>query len=246
MRVLYSHSESEAEVDVEDEEEEEEEDGDVNDENGSTVTVEGLGGQVLKAWNKRRTKLEHEYAVAGWALSVLPEVRADALERITGEHRDMIESVVLRLHVPPCPNKNPKIRGMTDEEITDLFWEEYKLFTHKMGPYNKESRWNSPDVKAGRSHCWHEKYSLPYTVVLGFVGCRVTSKCLGIGAAERSWGDVKTIKSGNRSHISAASVEKRAILYTTARVNEARIQRKLMEKIDAEGPNTMFGDDDLK
>ena len=52
--------------------------------------------------------------------------------------------------------------------------------------------------------------------------------------------------SGNRSHISAASVEKRAILYTTARVNEARIQRKLMEKIDAEGPNTMFGDDDLK
>jgi hypothetical protein len=121
MCVLYSHSESEAGVDVEDEEEEEEEDGDGNDENGSTITDEGLGEQVLKAWNKRRTKLEHEYAVAGWALSVLPEVRADALERITGEHRDMIESVVLRLHVPPCPNKNPKIRGMTDEEITDLF-----------------------------------------------------------------------------------------------------------------------------
>ena len=40
------------------------------------------------------------------------------------------------------------------------------------------------------------KYSLPFTKVLGFVACRVTSKVLGIGAADRSWGDVKTIKFG--------------------------------------------------
>ena len=43
---------------------------------------------------------------------------------------------------------------------------------------------------------WHQKYSLPFTNVLGFVACRVTSKVLGIGAAECSWGDVNTIKSG--------------------------------------------------
>ena len=44
-----------------------------------------------------------------------------------------------------------------------------------------------------------KKYSLPSTKVLGFVSCRVTSKIIGIGYSERSWGDVKTIKSGNRS-----------------------------------------------
>ena len=42
-------------------------------------------------------------------------------------------------------------------------------------------------------HLWHKKYSLPSTKVLGFVAFRVTSKILGIGSAERSWGYVKTI-----------------------------------------------------
>ena len=44
--------------------------------------------------------------------------------------------------------------------------------------------------------CGIKKDSLPFTKVLGFVVCRVTSNFLGIGASERSWGDVKTIKSG--------------------------------------------------
>ena len=37
------------------------------------------------------------------------------------------------------------------------------------------------------------------TKVLVFVACRVTLKILGIGAAECSWGDVKTIKYGKIS-----------------------------------------------
>ena len=46
-------------------------------------------------------------------------------------------------------------------------------------------------------------YILPFTRVLGFVACKVTSKVLGIVAEERSWGDVKTIKSGKISDISS-------------------------------------------
>ena len=41
---------------------------------------------------------------------------------------------------------------------------------------------------------WHQKYSLSCTKVLGFAVCRVTSKVLGIGVAERSWGNINTIK----------------------------------------------------
>ena len=60
----------------------------------------------------------------------------------------------------------------------------------------------------------HQKYSLSWTKVLGFVACRVTSKVLGIGEAERSWGDIKTIKSGKISAIISDVSEKQSIIYT--------------------------------
>ena len=46
------------------------------------------------------------------------------------------------------------------------------------------------------SICGIKNIHFLFTKVLGFVACRVTSKVLGIGAAESSWGDVKTIKYG--------------------------------------------------
>ena len=58
-------------------------------------------------------------------------------------------------------------------------------------------------------HLAREIFFLPYTKVLGYVACRVSSKCLGIGSADRSWEDTKHIKSGKRSHMSAASIEKK-------------------------------------
>jgi hypothetical protein len=50
-----------------------------------------------------------------------------------------------------------------------------------------------------------------------------------MGACERSWGDVKTIKTGKRVNISGASIEKRAILYTTACIEASHIRRKEFE-----------------
>ena len=72
---------------------------------------------------------------------------------------------------------------------------------------------------------WHQKYLLPFTKVLGFFACRVTSKVLGIGAAERSWGDIKTIKSGKRSVISSDVSEKHSIVYTSACIESTRIEQ---------------------
>ena len=71
--------------------------------------------------------------------------------------------------------------------------------------------------------------------MLGFVACRVTSKLCGIGPAERSWGGVKQIKTGQRSHLSGESTEKRSIIYILSKVEQARIYRNKMEKIDAIG-----------
>ena len=71
-------------------------------------------------------------------------------------------------------------------------------------------------------------------------------KVCGIGAAERSWGDVKQFKSGKRAHLGNATLEKRAVLFTSARINDARIRKEAMEKLDYVGTGRMFGDDDFK
>ncbi len=78
-------------------------------------------------------------------------------------------------------------------------------------------------VFEGCSHILHMFHSLPYTQVLGFVACKVTSKRLVSGAAERSLSEVKMIKDGKRSKLSGDSLEKHAILYTSAHLEEARI-----------------------
>ncbi len=42
----------------------------------------------------------------------------------------------------------------------------------------------------------------------------------GIGSGERAWSDVKQIKDGKRSNLGGNSLEKRAIFFTTAYLEE--------------------------
>ncbi len=199
-----------------------------------------LSEGILNSWRKRSSRLSHNYGVAGYALSVLPEIRAHSKVNLTGEHRILIEEVITRLHSPPCPNST--VASLSNDEIIDIFWAEYRDFVKEEGVF-KKGRFQLPDAINGNSHVWHETYSVPHTRVLGFVACRVCSKRLGIGAAERSWSDVKSIKCNKRSNLGGESLEKRAILYTTARLNEAKISRDVMGTVvSSEG----FGDDDLK
>jgi hypothetical protein len=91
-------------------------------------------------------------------------------------HRDAIEKVVSWLHMPPCPNPNPAVSSMSLPDIINTFWNEFKVFQNLTHPYHEPSRWATYDATKGNSYLWHEKYSIPYTSVLGFVACRVTSK----------------------------------------------------------------------
>ena len=51
----------------------------------------------------------------------------------------------------------------------------------------------------------------------------VTSKILGITSAERSWGDVKKIKSGKISAPGSDIYEKQSVVYKSACIEEASI-----------------------
>ncbi len=87
-------------------------------------------------------------------------------------------------------------------------------------------------------------HSLLFIKVLGFVTCQTTSKCLGIGSAERSWSDVKTIKNGKRVNIGGETLEKRAILYTSAKLEESQLLRNSTSSNDPD--YDVFGDDDIQ
>ena len=57
-----------------------------------------------------------------------------------------------------------------------------------------------------------------------FLACRVTSKVLGIGAYEHSWGDVYTTKCVKRYAIRSDLPEKQSIVYTSACIEKYRIE----------------------
>ena len=232
MAELGDSSDSEDEEDEEDEEE--------------NVTSNGLGDAIASAWHLRAKKLHHDYSITAWALSVYPEVYEDAKIRITGEHREAMERVVRKLFKYPYANHISSVKGMSEDEIVDTFWDEFKMFRNKTGVYDKPSRWNSQTAVKGKSHLWHEKYSRDYTKVLGVVACLSCSPNPGIGPCERNWGGVKGIKFGNRTLMGADSIKKRSIVYTTALVSAARDKRDSNERIDVTGANAMFCDDDDK
>jgi hypothetical protein len=155
-----------------------------------------FAGIIEWHWNHPKEKLEHEYAVTvtAWALCVMEDVRQDVQQQLNdghGKYRNAIERVVSRLHELPCANSHPDVPKMSKADIIDTFWDEFKVFCNKTEPFHQPAWWSISDVLNGRSHLWHEKYSVPYTKVLGYVACRVTSKLCGIGPADRCWSAVK-------------------------------------------------------
>ncbi len=181
--------------------------------------IMSFGRQVIWHWKKRKQCIKHKYAIAGWALCIMEDVQKDVQEQLTGMHRDAIEKVVSQLHVPPCPDTNPAVSSISLPNYIDSFWNELNAFQNCTHPYHEPSRWATYNVTKGNSYLWHEKYSIPYTSVLGFVVCRITSKLCGIGPAERSWGGVKQIKEGKRSHLSGELTEKRTILFVSLKIS---------------------------
>ena len=211
-------------------------------------TSSGLGSIILNKWKKRQSKLINDFSIAAWCLSVMKEVYDDCTSRITGEDRLALRRMVKKLHVAPCPNE--QVADLTLDEIEDLFVEEFDQFRSQTGIFADGStcggKWTSKDARDGKSHIWHQKWTLPYTKVLGWVGVRLCSKLLGIGQCERNWRDVSAVKGKRKGKPKAGKVEKKGILMTTALINTARIKQDARERIDCKGPNAMFGEEDLR
>lgn len=77
--------------------------------------------------------------------------------------------------------------------------------------YDKTHIWISAKKDELSAHLWHKYYSA-HTKVLQPLACRVCSKILGIGSAERSWKKVKKNKSGDRSRLSSLKAKMQATI----------------------------------
>ena len=107
----------------------------------------------------------------------------------------------------------------------DTFWADFEYFNAKTGVYlNRDHILNSMDIRNGLSHIWHKKNSLRFTKIIGRVSCILCSKILGIGLAERSWGDVKNIKKDMRAHLSAEVTKMQATIFGSNSAEKADLK----------------------
>ncbi len=123
---------------------------------------------VYMSWYHHSDQLEREYAITVWALLLVPEICNDVLESLTGDMMEKIETVIVKLHTPPC--LNTKVANESNLVIIDYFWKEFHHFQNQTVPFAKfKGRFSMPDNVNGNAFVWHQLYSLPYTKVLGFL-----------------------------------------------------------------------------
>ena len=199
--------------DVITEQEHDDEDSDEDDE--EEEEVQHLGEKLLAFWVKRREKLITPLSIAAWFCSPAPDIMADVEKYELGADRLAVESVIMKLYFP--------IRNEDLGVILQKFWREFDDFKTRRGmSYSRQFIWDSDEIKQGNCHRWHKLYSVPFTEVFGKVACRVCSKPLGCGLAERNWGNLKHLKSGQRSHLSAERVQKQSTIYGAACLERSR------------------------
>ena len=200
-----------------------------------------LGEQVQYLWMKRRHKLVTDFAIAGWLLSPLPDVYADSSLNMTGEYRDAVDRLIQKIMASEYSDDSDEL-----SMIMNTFWDEFEQFKSKTGPFQKSYIWSDTnrDLLVGKSHFWHKKNSYFQTTILGKFACRVCSKIVGMGSAERNWGDVKYLKSEKRSHLSAEAVEKQATIFGASCMMDADIERKKVQS-NTEERYKFWEDDDF-
>ncbi len=116
------------------------------------------------SWSDRSKQLEHEYAINAWALTLVPEIHDDVLERLTGGMREKLKQWLLSFILPLCPNN--KVANESNLVIIDYFWKEFHHFQQQTGPFAKfKGHFSMPDAVNGNFlfginfiHCLIPKY----------------------------------------------------------------------------------------
>jgi hypothetical protein len=206
------------------------------------VNLFKLGDHMVAAWKKRSERLRTDISIAGWMCSSDPLVMKDVNDNHRGNHRHAVNKLLQKWYMHEVQYNDIKMG-----ELINCFWQEFEEFQSKTGSYaNREYIFrNHIDLTNGNIHFWHKKESLRFTSVFGRFACRVCSKILGIGSAERSWGDVKHLKTNRRSHLSSRATKMQATIFGASCVELARIKNKEKYIGNGAGPCKLWREDDF-
>jgi hypothetical protein len=191
---------------------------------------EYLGEILFKFCIKRCKALASDFAICGWYFCIVPGVTDDVRGNVTIDHRDAVEHIIKLLYQYSPDVGNFKLQYHND--TCDTLWTKWSNFSNKLDTFSSNCMWYIAPAVSGKIYVFHECNSLKVTKVLGYVVCCVTSKALCIGAAERSWGDVKQLKTGKRSHLSVVAVEQHNIIFGAASMHKAHIGQEEAENLD--------------
>ena len=103
-------------------------------------------------------------------------------------------------------------REREEARLIHKLWQEYADFTSKQGFFKPKHIWITAESGDCLAHVWHKNYSLPYTEVLGKLGCRACSTLLGIAEAERHWKVTKRNKQGQRARLGVVRTKKQSAI----------------------------------
>ncbi len=68
--------------------------------------------------------------------------------------------------------KQNTVNKSIDKKI-DIFWKEFKHFTHGVGSYSYQSSWfDNDDTLSGQFYLWQKMHSLPLTEVLAVLAVK--------------------------------------------------------------------------
>lgn len=232
--------------------EEDEDDEDHDDRDGDIIvgcTGAGFGKNIITLWEKRRYCMASDFCIAGWMLSPLEEVMNDVKSGRDSDTNEAMDRILTKMY---HYYKDEELDALKDlfwtehEEFLNKYgaFGGFRKYIWNSGllRQRKSAKWHAqysvPNTKVCRRHrqsCF--VFSLFLTSlttllafafcsswqVLGKVACRILSALLGIGIAERSWGAVKHLKSGCRSHLGSEAIKMQATIFGSACIEKARV-----------------------
>ncbi len=155
---------------------------------------------VVEFWEIRRKPLLNDFSRAAYLMSPVPEILAHSTNPENKDPEDFRAVDRLISKIFGDYSLTGEARDHHTAGLIHEFHSEYRKFKNKQGDFQSKNIWIMASNPRVLAHEWHESYSVPYTNVFGKLACRVTSKILGIGSAERDWKIVKRIKKGHRSN----------------------------------------------
>jgi hypothetical protein len=190
---------------------------------------QSFGEHVLNRWDVRKQALRHDYAKAAWLLSPCKEIQEQVKKMIKPQDKEAVNRLLKKFFIGQ--HLSTAEANSFLGQVEDEFWSEWTAFKTRTGNVfdGRKRMWLSEDIHTNKTHLWHSKFSYVETKWLGKLACRVTSKINGIGNAERNWGKVKYLKSGQRSHVSSAVVSKQATIFGSASSERAATRAKRHE-----------------